>query len=104
MPRKATRWSDDDGERTRITRPSSAVAMSGPKWLLIASTTRLAVRKSVVFSSRRTWLSAPRLVATARSTVAPPEILPTDRWLTCTCAPPAEAPTPPTSTLPWAIA
>jgi hypothetical protein len=92
MPRKDTRWSLDDGTRTRITRPSSAVAMPGPNLSLIASTTRLAVAKSVVFSSSLTWLSAPRFEATARSTVAPAEMRPTASWFTCTEAPPPEAP------------
>ena len=44
-------------------------------------------------------------IRTARSTVAPAVMRPTPKWLICTLEPPAlDAPTPPTSTLPCAIA
>ena len=69
----------------------------------MASTTRLAVAKSVAFSSRRIVLLAPSTEGTVRSTVAPPEMRPTLKWLMTTELPAACAPTPPTSTLPCAM-
>ncbi len=102
-PRKATRWLLSAGARTRITRPSWAAAVPVPKCRLTASTTLLAVEKSVSFNSRYTESPCPNAVGTARSTVAPEEMRPTLRWFTWVLLPPAEAPAPPTTTFPCAM-
>ena len=94
------------GSFTRITRASIAWAswLPPPILRLIASATLLAAEKSVVRSS--SWIEswASTAFGTARSTVAPPSTRPALRWLICTLLPAADAPAPPTTTLPWAIA
>ena len=78
-PRKATRWSCCCGACTWITRPFCAVAVAGPKRRFSASTTRLAVPKSLSLSSSVTVSPCPSSVGTLRSTVAPPLMRPTLR-------------------------
>ncbi|MNT60738.1 hypothetical protein D3C72_1983390 [compost metagenome] len=102
--RKATRALDAAGARTCTVRPSSAAATPPPMERLMASTTRSAVPKSVSFSSRLSTPPSGWNGATARSTMAPLAMRPTASWLTCTLLPLADAPAPPTSILPCAMA
>src|SRR5256885_626742 len=92
------------GADTRTVRPSSACATPWPMRWLMARTTLSAVWKSVAF--RPSVMLSPSLigVGTARSTWAPCGTRPALRWLICTLEPPAEAPAPPTTRLPWASA
>mmetsp|Transcript_22405 Transcript_22405/g.88713 ORF Transcript_22405/g.88713 Transcript_22405/m.88713 type:complete len:376 (+) Transcript_22405:100-1227(+) len=102
--RKATRSSGVSGARTRTTRPSRAWAVPGPLALLMAWATARAVAKSLLLRSNcrvSPWASG---VGTERSTRAPAGMRPALRWLICTLEPPADAPAPPTTRLPWAIA
>jgi hypothetical protein len=92
------------GRRMASVMPSSTVAEPG-KRTLIASRTRLAVRKSAVnrFQRSVSWLSKP--VATARSTLAPSAMRPTVGTLTVSWLPSLPVmPRPPTARLPCAIA
>src|SRR5687768_1079837 len=100
----ATRASFDTGARTRMTRPSTAVASGAPKRRLIASTVARATPKSLSRSSSCTKSRCPSAVSTARSTVPPPGMRPAFSWLICVLLPPDDAPAPATATLPCAIA
>ena len=57
----------------------TATAVPGPALPLIASTMRCVVPKSEVWVSRLMKSPSPTAVGTARSTVAPPAMRPTDR-------------------------
>ena len=99
-----TRAPGSMGARTCTVRPSSAVARPLPSLVLMACATRRAVWKSDAF--RPSVIESPSLsgVGTERSTCAPCGMRPALRWLICTRLPPAEAPAPPTTMLPWARA
>ncbi len=80
------------------------VARPLPSLALMACATLRAVWKSEAFRPR--LMVSPSLsgVGTERSTCAPWGTRPAERWLICTLLPPAAAPAPPTTTLPWASA
>ena len=70
----------------------------------MASTTRCAVPKSERLSSSEKVPSPPTGASTVRSTSAPAGMRPELSWLICTLLPLAEAPAPPTTMLPCAMA
>ena len=102
---KATRSELSCGASTRIEVPSIDRAVFSPTAILIALASRWLVVKSGAcrFNTR----ASPRLNADGalRSTEAPPGIRPLLGTFTVTFEPSLpEAPNPPTTTLPWAMA